>query len=85
MINDDSKLHRILESTNVDEYELIYLPLEKLGDYHFRNVSFMDIAYGYDSGLRHGDYLKSHIVGVRVTIFVWLCEVTTWKSDERVL
>ena len=31
IINDDSKVHKILENTNLDEYELIHLLLEQLG------------------------------------------------------
>ena len=32
MIDDDNELDRILKDTNLDEYELIDLPLEQLGD-----------------------------------------------------
>ena len=32
IINDIIKIHRILENTNLDEYELIDFPLEQLGD-----------------------------------------------------
>ena len=32
MIDDDNELNRILEDTILDEYEIIDLPLEQLGD-----------------------------------------------------
>ena len=31
---------------------------------HFRNVLYMNIAYRYESSLRHGDYLPRPIVGL---------------------
>ena len=60
---------------------------------HFRNVLFMNIAYGYESRSCHGDYLPRHIVhGIasttviaQVPVSVWLREVIPWKSDEGLL
>ena len=44
MINDDNKRHKIVQNTSLDEFELIDLPLEQLGDsvegeYRCRNGS----------------------------------------------
>ena len=47
IIDDEHKLNKILESTNLDDYELIGLPMKQSGDLSHKHTRRNGLHFGY--------------------------------------